>query len=100
VSTTWYKLREPVAYLGHTDEVEVGGDKYGGWMMFDAESTPLGILFGDDLRMVVGREQAAHRSGSAVTVYASGLDSTQVVSEYGDLTTLGELRKLAAGGSK
>ena len=35
----------------------------------------------------------AHRSGGSITVYATGPDDQQVISEYGELVTLGQLRR-------
>ena len=87
MSTTYYALRPPVVrveqpnprllvYTLHDDDIKIG------------ELSPT------TLHLVADRDtEVAHRSGGSITVYATGPDDQQAISDRGELVTLGQLRR-------
>lgn len=85
MSTTYYALRAPIARLVPMGKV---------YDLKDARGAFVGVLGVDHLHIAADRdEKVAHRSGGSITVYATGPDTQQAVSQYGELVTLGELRR-------
>lgn len=95
MSTTYYKLRD-----GYTVKVLRGvtiryddGAEPAAHAVINYEGVSVGAVLLDHARMLAGDDHAAVRSGGKTTVYATGLDSDYAVSEYGELVTLGQLRR-------
>lgn len=85
MSTTYYALRRPIARLIPMGTVVD---------LKDAAGAFVGVLHRDHLHLAADRDETvAHRSGNTIRVTATGSDAEQAVSEYGELVTLGELRK-------
>lgn len=84
MSTTYYALRRPIARMVPSGSI---------FDLKDAGGAFVGVLHRDHLHIAADRdEKVAHRSGGTITVYATGPDAIQAVSEYGELVTLGDLR--------
>ena len=87
MSTAYYALRAPVVrveqpnprllvYTLHDGNVQVG----------ELRPTTLHLAADCDVRV-------AHRSGGVIVVTHPGPDDMQAISEYGELVTLGQLRR-------
>lgn len=89
MSTTYYALRHPVVRV---DRVTPNGELYD---LIQLSHRPwVGSLRAEFLHLVADRdEKVAHRSGGSITVYATGPDDQQAISEWGDIVTLGQLRR-------
>jgi hypothetical protein len=89
VSTTYYALRHPIARVrGCSDAAGLRFDAV------DRSGVVVATFRPGALHLLADRnEQVAHRSGLTISVSATGTDETQAISEYGDLVTLGELRR-------
>lgn len=97
MSTYYYRLRSPIVRLSPDPErgdrmlLVARDDRHEG---DDAQDSVIGSIDSSYLNLVVDRDElAALITGRSTTVYATGPDAEQVVSEYGDLTTLGVLRR-------
>lgn len=85
MSTTYYALRHPVRSVTMKTNRYSLRDENGAW---------LGSLLPRALHLAADRDtRVAHRSGSNTIVYSAGPDAEQAISEYGELVTLGQLRR-------
>lgn len=92
MSTTYYALRHPVAELVPWLARPTVCDMY---RLGPAdERVWIGCVDAPALHLVADRDvKVAHRSGGAIAVYATGPDDMQAISEYGEIVTLGQLRR-------
>ena len=110
MSTNYYHLREPVTAI-KVDETELGfrnvwitiGDYDAGYLHLKEEDvSALLLLLGDqayDDQVPVRTTFGGKGAGLLVHERYRGLNpALQLISEYGDLTTLAEVRKLAGAG--
>lgn len=91
MSTTYYKIRDGFT-LERVPPVVVNIEAPS-VIIRAAAGQIIGAIHEDYARMVAGDDHAAVRSGGRTTVYATGLDSDYAVSEYGEIVTLGQLRR-------
>lgn len=91
MSTTYYALRYPVVRVDITDNALMGKIYH----LVRPDETQGGVLRPDTLHLVADRDnKAAYRdNGGDIVVYATGPDDQQAISEYGELVTLGQLRR-------
>lgn len=91
MSTTYYKLRDGLT-LERVPSVSLNIEAPS-VVIRSAAGDLIGVLHEDYARMVAGDDHAGVRSGGRTTVYATGLDSEYAISEYGEIVTLGQLRR-------
>lgn len=85
MSTSYYSLRAPVMAVRFDRGLHVLIDGLGLW---------LGQLSVEALHIAADRDtRVALRSGARIVVSATGPDDEQAISEYGELVTLGQLRR-------
>lgn len=88
MSTTYYALRHPVARV---ERLYAPGAPYAA---LNAYGRRVATVDHYCLHLLANRdEKVAHRSGDRIAVYATGPDDAQAISDYGELVTLGELRR-------
>lgn len=89
MSTTYYALRHPVARVREVSDAM--GTRY------DAvtRSGDVGATFRPDCLHILADldSRVAHRSGNVISVSGTGPDNAQAISDYGELVTLGDLRR-------
>jgi len=86
MSTTYYALRHPVAKVN-----DCLGYRFD---LYNDVGTCMGWLHADTLHLAADRDvKVAQRSGASVVVTHPGPDDQQAISEYGELVTLGALRR-------
>ena len=87
MSTSYYALRAPIEYIERSSPRAVLYDMHG-------DGKWLGSLHEACLTILTDRDvKVAHRSSGVIAVTHPGPDDMQAISEYGDLVTLGQLRR-------
>lgn len=88
MSTTYYRVHPGIRI---EPALDLSPDL---WAIEDQDTGErLGTIRGDGLYALRRGDRVAHSSGGRIAVYATGLDSEWVISEYGEAVTLGDLRR-------
>lgn len=85
MSTSYYALRPPVVRVESRGALAIAVDTRG-HLVASVRPDCLHILANRD-------EKVAHRSANRTVVLVPGADDVQAISEYGELVTLGQLRR-------
>jgi hypothetical protein len=89
VSTTYYALRHPIARVRECSDA--AGLRYDA---VNHSGVVVATFRPDALHLLAARDvRVAHQSGGSIAVYATGPDEAQAISDYGEMVTLGELRR-------